>query len=60
MLEFTSYKEACLYGYKKGFHDGLEKGIDMSNWWSDTECPPSNSSPIMLESIPLSNTSPEQ
>ena len=50
MLEFSSYKEACLFGYRKGFSDGLEKGIDMGDWWTETDCPPANSAP-MIESV---------
>jgi hypothetical protein len=50
MIEFSSYKEACLFGYKKGFEEGLEKGLEMSMWWEQSNCPPSpNTEPVMIE-----------
>jgi len=52
MLEFSSYKEACLFGYRQGFSDGLEKGIDMSEWWENENCPP-NTVPMIAESVPV-------
>ena len=51
MLEFSSYKEACLFGYRQGFSDGLEKGMDMSEWWENENCPP-NTVPMIVESVP--------
>ena len=48
MVEFTSYKEACLFGYKKGFEEGLEKGMEMYAWWDEANCP-ANSAPMMIE-----------
>ena len=52
MVEFTSYKEACLFGYKKGFEEGLEKGMEMYAWWDESNCP-ANSAPMMIEGTPV-------
>jgi len=53
MIEFSSYKEACLFGYKKGFEEGLEKGMEMSMWWDEESCPSPNTEPMMIESTPV-------
>ena len=53
MLEFSSYKEACLFGYRQGFSDGLEKGINMAEWWDSENCPPANTVPMITESVPV-------
>ena len=51
MIEFTSYKEAFLHGYKKGFDDGMGKGMEIFMWWDDENCPPANTT-MMIETTP--------
>ena len=57
MLEFSSYKEACLFGYKKGFEEGLGKGMEMSMWWDEQDCPSPNTEPMLIEAAPTAPAS---
>lgn len=59
MYNFTSYKDAYLYGFKYGFTEGLEKGIELSlNFDQDnTDCPNSSTSYVTtMESLPAPET----